>query len=144
MYYSITFDNTNTWSDWRLIPSTPPMVVPPEPYTNYVEIPGRAEGPLDLSEALSDAPTYKNSEGSWDFLRESDGTPRHLLFDAVRKKLHNRQCRIRLEEDMLHYYIGRLTVQEMKTGRNGLGITIKYTIPPVRYNLDGTKDVNYP
>ena len=57
MYYSITFTDSsgvtkNTWADWHMIPSAPPIVEPPEPYTNYVEIPGRKAGPIDLSEII--------------------------------------------------------------------------------------------
>ena len=48
MYYSLTFTvngvEKNTWSDWNMIPSTPPMIPAPEPNTNYVDIPGRSGG----------------------------------------------------------------------------------------------------
>ena len=54
MYYSVTFENEagvkrNTWEDWHLIPMSPPMIAPFKPNYNYVDIPGRIEGPLDLT-----------------------------------------------------------------------------------------------
>ncbi len=148
MYYSITFDYKNTWDDWRLIPTSPPMVSPPKVYTNFVEIPGRVEGPIDLSEALTDAPTYNNSEGEWEFICHPDYQggiiERRVLFDEIRNHLHNKTRKIRFDEDPMHYYIGRFEVKEPKTGENGTTYSIKYYIRPTRYFGDGRIDPNYP
>lgn len=145
MYYSVTFTSSegvkrNTWQDWHLVPTSPPMVAPPEPYTNYVEIPGRIEGPIDLSEVLTGGPSYQNSEGSWEFVLVEGYYPRPETYQMLKKFLHGRQMKIELEEDPLHYYIGRLTIEQPSTGRGNSSFTINYVIRPVRYNLDGTKD----
>lgn len=145
MYYSITFTDQsevskNTWVDWHLIPSSPPMIEPPEPYTNYVDIPGRHEGPLDLSEALSNGPAYGNSEGGWEFVSAIDYENRMELYLELKKFLHGRQMTIRLEEDPLHYYIGRISVEKPRTGKGHNIYSLKYTIQPVRYYLDGTQE----
>lgn len=144
MYYAITFTNAsnvskNTWTNWRLIPTSPPMVEPPEPYTNYAEIPGRVEGPIDLSEALSNGPSFKNSEGSWEFVEA--GTPsRTTLYQELKTFLHGKQMKIIFEEDPTHYYIGRISVTAPKTGKGPNMFGFKYTIRPVRYLLNGTID----
>lgn len=146
MYYSITFTNSsnvkrNTWEDWRLIPTSPPVIEPPEPFTNYVDIPGRSEGPIDMSEVLTNRPTYKNSEGSWDFIMDDDNYPRPVLYQMLKNFLHGRQMVIELEEDPLHYYIGRLTLSAPQIGKSNSGFSIQYSIRPVRYNvIDGTAD----
>ena len=144
-HYSITFISSsnvskNTWQDWYLTPVTPPQVVPPEPYTNYVEIPGRVEGPIDLSEALTGAPSFLNSEGSWQFVSIDNVIPRVQLWPILKTFLHGRQLKIIFEEDPNHYYIGRLSLDEVTTGQAPNVYTINYTIRPVRYNLDGTRD----
>ena len=148
MYYSISFGNKNTWDDWRLIPTSPPMIAPPKVYTNYAEIPGRAKGPIDLSEALSGGPTYNNSEGEWEFICHPDYQggiiERRVLFDEIRHHLHNRTMKITFDEDPQHYYIGRFEVGIPKTGENGTTYSIKYKIPPVRYYGNGDVDTAYP
>lgn len=145
MYYSITFTNSNnetrnTWSDWHLVPTSPPMVDPPEPYTNYVEIPGRQLGPIDLTEILTGQPTFNNSEGSWDFVSAIDVENRMELYLELKKFLHGQQMQIKFEEDPFHYYTGRITVQIPKTGKGHNQYSLKYTIAPVRYYLDGTQE----
>lgn len=149
MFYSITFGNKNTWDDWRLIPTSPPMITPPTPYTNYVEIPGRVLGPIDLSETLSGAPSYTNSEGEWEFVAHPDFqggySARPELFEEIRHHLHNKTLRIAFDEDQQHYFMGRFEVGIPKTSNNGTTYTIKYKIPPVRYNTsDDTRDTLYP
>jgi len=148
LYYSVTFDDKNTWDDWRLIPTSPPMVAPPKVYENYVEIPGRVLGPIDLSEALSGCPTYNNSEGEWEFIYHPDlagaGYDRQAIYDEIRSYLHHKSRRIYLDEDNAHYYVGRLEVAAPKANNSGCNFTIKYKIQPVRYNLNGSLDTSYP
>lgn len=145
MYYSITFVNSsnvkkNTWEDWHLVPTSPPMIETPEPYTNFVEIPGRTEGPIDLSEALSNGPSYQNSDGAWDFILVDEGQPRIDLYQEIKNFLHGRRLKVILEEDYLHYYEGRFSTSMPKTGNGFTQFSIGYEIAPVRYRLDGTKE----
>ena len=145
MYYSITFTNSNdetrnTWSDWHLVPTSPPMVDPPEPYTNYVEVPGRHLGPIDLTEVLTGEPTFNNSQGSWGFISAIDTENRMELYLELKKFLHGQQMQIKFEEDPFHYYVGRITVEIPRTGKGHNQYSLKYTISPVRYYLDGTQE----
>ena len=143
-YFSITFGDKNTWADWHLIPATPPMVNPPNPVTKYVDVPGRRNGPLDMTEWFG-GPTYGSSSGSWEFISEYDGFSHDQLYEQVRRHLHNKSMFIKLEEDSSHYYKGRFSVSLPKTGKGPNTITINYVIEPVRYNLDKqTLDANYP
>jgi len=145
MYFSVTFINSsgkrqNTWADWRMIPASPPMVEPPEPYTNYVEIPGRTEGPIDLSEAVAGRPTYKNSQGQWEFYVSDDSYPRMVLYDMLKKFLHGQKMKIQFEDDPGHTYEGRITVSAPNTGKENTSFTMRYTIAPFRYNSAGEKE----
>lgn len=142
MYYSITFvssaNQKNTWDSWRLIPSTPPVIEPPMVSTNFVEIPGGI--PIDVSDWISGKPTYSNSEGSWSFILADDTMNRARLYQEMKAFLHGKSLKIYLEEDPGHYYIGRFSVAAPQTGETGTAFGIDYTISPVRYKLDGTKD----
>ena len=145
MYYSVTFENSsgekrNTWADWQLIPFSPPMIEPPEVYTNYVDIPGRPFGPIDLSEALSNGPSYQNSEGSWEFISAIDYEKRPEMYQELKKFLHGQTVRIRLEEDPDHYYKGRMFVEKPKTGNGHNIYSFKYIINPIRYLSNDTPD----
>lgn len=149
MYFSVTFrsgaESRNTWLDWRLIPDTPPVVPPPEPVTNMVDIPGRQEGPIDMSKYPFGRLVYQRITGSWNFLREPDGhEDRVQFYESIRGWLHGRECRVLLEEDMDHYYVGRLTVGPPSTGRGPQQITIGFNLMPVRYNAaDDSKDTSW-
>lgn len=145
MYYSITFTDAsgqkrNTWADWQLIPSSPPMIEPPDVYTNYVDVPGRTEGPIDLTDVFGDEPAFQNSEGTWEFVSATDKDNRPELYLELKRFLHGRKMKIELEEDPHHYYEGRTSVEAPRTGKGHNMYSIKYTIAPVRYLYNGTKE----
>ena len=144
--YSLTFGNNekNTWTTWRLIPSTPPVVQPPEPNLNYVEIPGRAAGPIDLSTYPLGRLTYKRITGSWTFLRETTHqTMRVEMYEEIRRWLHGRNTTVKLQEDPNHFFQGRFTVSAPQNSQGPTQITINYDLEPRRYNSNGTVDTNW-
>ena len=67
MYHSVRFTKKgvvkNSWSDWYLVPSSRPVINPPEPKFNTVDIPG-ANGSIDLTEVVSGDVVYQNRTGS--------------------------------------------------------------------------------
>lgn len=149
MYFSITFgadpNTRNTWEDWKLIPATPPMIPPPTPNTTLVDIPGRRQGPIDMSKYPFGRITYQRIGGSWNFMTEPNGhIDRVQKYEMIRKWLHGRVDIIRLEEDPKHYYRGRFTVSSFTTGNGPNQITINYDLEPLRYNtIDGTEDTEW-
>lgn len=139
MYYSITFESLadgskrNTWEDWHLIPSAPPKVKNPEVYKNFVEIPGRVDGPLDLSQVLIGGPTFLNAEGSWDFIWSEDYCPFMTMdqaYDIISQYLHGKNFRITLETNPDKHYIGKIEVNDPKVGNAYSTISLSYTIFP--------------
>lgn len=142
MYYSLTFGSAkNTWDDWKLIPSSPPMVPPPEPIINLVDVPGRKAGPIDLSTYPFGHLTYKRITGSWTFLRDTTHkTMRTEMYEEIRRWLHGRFTTVRLEEDPNHYYQGRFLVSAPQNSAGPTQIVISYDLEPRRYNSNGTAD----
>jgi hypothetical protein len=138
MYYSLTFNiggvKKNTWADWRLIPDTPPSIPPPEPNLNYVDIPGRDGGPLDLTGVPFNKLTYKRITGSWNFLFEpEDRHSRINLYEELMRTFVGKVGTVKLEEDLTHYYRGRFSVSPPKTGNGPCRITIAYDLEPRRW-----------
>ena len=76
MGYSITFGEgnatRNTWTNWKLMPESPPVIPPPTPKTNYVDIPGRKAGPIDMTRIPFNRTSYDRISGSWDFILYED------------------------------------------------------------------------
>ena len=142
MYVSLTFNGEkNTWNDWKLIPSAPPMIQAPEPNTNLVDIPGRRLGPLDLSLYPFNRVTYKRITGSWTFLRDTESkTMRKEMYETIRNYLHGQTMTVQLEEDPTHYFKGRFIVGVPTNGIGPTSIQIGYDLEPVRYNQNGTID----
>lgn len=149
MYYSLTFNiggvQKNTWADWRMVPDTPPSIPMPELNTNYVDIPGRSGGPLDLTGVPFNKMTYKRITGSWNFLREpANRVTRKDLYEELCRYFIGRTGTVKFEEDLEHYFTGRFAVSPPKTSVGPIQFTITYDLAPVRYNVrDGSVDPTY-
>ena len=150
MHYAITFGSGNdardTWGDWKLVPESPPVVPAPRPRTNYVDIPGRVNGPIDLSYAPFGHMTYERITGSWTFVMYEDYwvTPNAAeTYESVRSWLHGRSTEMVLEEDPDHFFFGRFTDAPQR-GQGPFAIRISYDLEPMRYNVaDGEVDPDW-
>lgn len=150
MGYSITFgagnDTRNTWTNWNLLPESPPVVPTPKPKTNYVDIPGRVKGPIDMTAVPFGRQTYERITGSWNFIMADDywhNATRFATFEQIRKWLHGRVTRMVLEEDQSHFYFGRFTVDPPSSGMGPFVVRINFDLEPIRYNPDNSADTNW-
>lgn len=160
MYHSITLKEAtragvalsnrayNTFDDWHLLAPSAPVVVPPQPKTNYVDVLG-AHGSLDFSEALTGTPTYSDRQGSWEFLVLNPGdvpefpmTPENGRYDwatAYAKVMEAIQGvyfkKIILDDDPVHYYQGRLWVNDWRSGADWNQIVINYRLKPFKIHI---------
>ena len=135
----------NTWDDWRLLPSSRPVVAPPEPVTNYVEVPGR-NGALDYSDLLGSI-VYKNRTGSWDFIvvneersgyRPADWASR---YQTIANFLHGKYVTVSLEDDSTYEYRGRVWIASWNPGEHWSTITFNYIFDPFKYVPGATTGV---
>lgn len=145
MYHSITFGSMNTWDDWHLVPSSRPVIAPPKPKTQYVDIPG-ADGSIDVTEALAGRPVFGDREGSIElivlnqFNVEAHGIDNYDynwvdVFSGIMQYLHGRFMHMVLEDDPNYYYEGRFEVESWTTGQYNSSITIGYHLAPYKYRL---------
>lgn len=125
----VIFDKIRTDTDLDLYLASV-SIGSPAVRTSFVDVPG-LDGPLDLTEALGEihygARTLSFSLGRRMYDRyEQDAT--------IKNALHGRRMKIRLSDDLDHYYLGRVSVGEWVRDC-GLGrVTITATCDPWRYN----------
>lgn len=139
MYHSITLGSKNTWDSWHLIPKSRPLVNPPRPKTNYVDIPG-GNGQIDLTENLTGKPTYENRTGSWTFIAENGFKPWSELYSEIMAHLHGRAMRATLEDDPSYFYEGRFSVSGWDSGANYSTITIDYNLNPYKWSAHSSTE----
>lgn len=152
MYHSITFgDGTlvdghfvgkNTWTDWHLIPSSRPTMAQPGITTNFLEVPGRKDGPIDACDFLTGSVIYGQRSGSFDFIVDND----HEYWETIRSKitsyLHGKRMKMCLEDDPDYYYEGRFTVGDWRSESWNSKVTINYNVKPYKYSI--VNDQRYP
>lgn len=129
------FAGTNTWDDWHLIPSTRPVVAQAGVSTNFVDIPGRSAGPIDLSEYLTGSPVYTSRSGSFEFIVDND----HEYWETIRSKiatfLHGKRMKMCLEDDPEYYYEGRFALTDWKSESWNSLVIINYSVGPYKYHI---------
>ena len=133
-YHSITIGTKNTWDDWHLVPTSRPLVEPPEVQTSYVTIPG-SYGTLDLTEALTGYPTYGDRTGSWEFIVMNDYWNWETAYSEIMGYLHGKSYQVILDDDPGYYYEGRLSVDGWKSGKGWSTITIRYRFNPFKIEI---------
>ena len=139
MIQSITFGDKNTWDDWRLLPVSRPVFAPPEVKTNYVEIPG-GNGILDLSEALTKYPIYKNRTGSFTFRVMNGYLPWQERYSEIMNYLHGCSMKAVLTDDPDYFYQGRFSVDGWNSANTWSEITIGYNVNPFKWSILSSTD----
>ena len=134
--YSMTFKSgnltRNTWSDWRLIPSSKPVFPQPTPAYKYVDIPGR-DGQLDITDYLIGRPTYSDRKGTFEFIIAGD----YINPDALRQELASffkgQRMEVTLSEDRGIKYKGRFFFRGLTPDKTFSKVSIEYQVDPYRY-----------
>ncbi len=134
MYYSVNFGDKNTYDDWHLVPDSRPVVMPPEPKTTMIEVPG-ANGSIDLSESLVGYPVYQNRKGSMTFIVLNGYEDWTSIYSKIANYLHGRRLRMSLEDDPDWFYEGRFNFKEWVSNNDGTwsNVEIEYEVDPYKY-----------
>ena len=139
IYHSINIGKCNTWGSWHMVPTSRPVVNPPEVVTEYVEIPG-ADGALDFTEILAGRSVYKNRTGSWEFLVMNGYQEWHRLYNTLLTYLHGKAFDIVLDDEPDYVYHGRLSINEWKSEERNSKVVIDYVIEPYKKPSSGIID----
>ena len=113
----------------------------PELQEIFVDVPGRPDGPLDMSDALTNGDPYYNSRGLTATFECSDGTrdDRNVLIYEMVNALHGRRLDIILPDDKTRYITGRLAVKTEYSDMAHASVTVSATCAPWRYNIYETR-----
>ena len=139
MYHSVTFGDKNSWEDWHLVPSSRPVINPPEPKTTMIDVPG-VNGALDLSQSLTKYPLFKRRTGDIEFIVVNDFyepvTVHHEWYDVysdIMNHLHNDKMAMWLEDESDWRYEGRFRVNSWRSESHLSRITISYDLEPFKW-----------
>ncbi len=141
MYHSLIINvgdrYIDTWDDWRLIPSSRPVIAAPMERTKFVTVPGR-DGALDYSQTVPKRATYDNRTGKIEFYLENDyeGWDWETAYTTICETLKGQRVRFALEDNPSHYYAGLLFVNQYKSDKGHSKITLEYNVHPTMYTLN--------
>lgn len=114
---------------------------PPEQATNFVDVPGRRKGPLDLSTALTDGDPVYGSRTLTAVFESSEGTraEREVRISTMTNWLDGWTQNIVLPDDPRHYLVGRIHVERLYNDLAHASVRVTATCEPWRYNLEETR-----
>lgn len=136
--HSIQIGDFNTWTDWHLVPTSRPHVVPATPKYSFTDIPA-AHGSLDLTEALNHYVKFNQREGTWAFYIDNDiEDDWSLIYSKIANDLGGQKFKVVLMDDPNWYYIGRVDVSDFSTGNDYSQITLSYKLEPFKYSIYST------
>lgn len=113
----------------------------PDAQTNYVTIPGRSAGPLDMSTALTNGdPRYGNRELTALFeCSEGTRSDRIEVISEMVNSLHGTQVEIVFPDDDTRYAVGRLSVRNDYNDMAHAEVTVLAVCEPWRYSKQETQ-----
>lgn len=133
--YGVTFNGNHSFRKYRLLPTSAPVISPPEVKTFYVDVPG-ADGSLDLTEVLTGYVTYGDRDGDFNFQIYAPKEEWYDVYNDVVHDLNGKQADVILDEDAQYYYKGRLTVGKPSFGKNTAKLKISGVFSANKYVQD--------
>ena len=113
MSRGILIGDKHTFNDWGLI-LTSADIGYPMPKTEYIDIP-HGDGSIDLTEALTGEVKYSNREGTFEFDLIANPNERVNIMNEIASYLHGKVHTIVLPDEPDFIYIGRLSINQLKT-----------------------------
>ena len=112
----------------------------PETQTNYLDVPGRIGGPLDLSTALTDGDPRFGSRTLTATFECSDGTrlERDDLIHDMANQIHGVSLEITFPDDTARYAVGRVRVNTEYSDPAHAAVTVTAVCEPWRYDKQET------
>lgn len=133
--YGVTFGGHHSFRDYRLLPTSAPVITPPKVNTYFVDVPG-ADGSLDLTEALTGYPTYGDRQGTFNYQIYAPKSEWDSVVDTLTHDLHGKRMDVVLDENNQYYYRGRLTVGTPSYGKFKATISVTGVFGANRYMFD--------
>ena len=134
-----TYDTATTglWTltDWEFSPA--------EQVTDFIDIPGRKKGPLDMSTSLTDGDPVYGSRTFRAVLESSEGSrlERESRINAMINWLDGWRANITLPDDSQHFIAGRVSVKKLYNDLAHCSVEVTAICEPWRYNNNETNVV---
>ena len=136
MYFSMTFGDKNTWDDWRLVPTTLPVIAPPVKNTQIITIPN-SNSVIDLSDSLTGYPTYGRRTGTIEYVAlglENDEYTWEQLKSELINYLYGQKMKVHYEEEPGWYYEGYISLKTFVNDKISPKVTIGYDLDPYKWS----------
>lgn len=142
--HSVTFnkgnETRNSWTSWRLVPSSRPSIAQASYIEKYVDVPGR-DGQYDLTDwLLGNRPSYTDRQGSLEFYVSNDKSGiSYKTWEALRTDIANYLNGVKIElilsDDPEWKYIGRCRLNDWKSEAHSSKVVIDYHLEPYKVNI---------
>lgn len=144
MDHSVTFGDKNTWTDWKLIPSSLPVINTPAPKVSMIDIPGK-NGLVDISTTVSRRPLFGPRTGDLEFVVDHGKYPDWEntwanLYESIFRHLHGKHLKVILADDPGFYYEGRCALGSWNSEAHFTRLSISYVFNPYKMLIAGTLD----
>lgn len=133
----VTFDDKHSYWEWGLMLKKAPEITTPEPKTYYVDILG-AHGQMDLTEALSGKVQYKDRQIKLEFISMAGREEWSAIYSAILTEIHGLVKEIRLDDDQMHIYKGRVTVGTPMWENECVTLPVAVEAQPFKKSIDGS------
>lgn len=110
--YGVTIDGKHTFRDYHMLPTTPPVIEPPEPVTYTVQVPGM-DGELDMSESLTGHVQFGMRSGHMGYLMYCPREQWYVRYRELLSAFHGQKCDVILDEESDVKYSGRLQISSV-------------------------------
>ncbi|WP_027421796.1 hypothetical protein [Lachnobacterium bovis] len=129
----IKIGDKHTFIDWGLVLTKRPEIGAPSVKTNLIDIPG-LDGQLDLSEAVTNHPTYSTRPAKFTFITLEDRDSWFNLSSDIMDYLHGNVLTCVLDEDPEYYYKGRFTLSafDINNDKKSAKVEISGTLEPFK------------
>lgn len=129
----------HTYDSWGLYITNTDCIGNPEQYKNYVTIPGR-NGQLDLSDVLTDRPTYISRPLKIELAGERPKISWDSIMSYFRNQINGRICKIVFDNDTQHYWRGRVNVNDFTSALRLGKFTVNVDAEPYKYDLRSSSE----
>lgn len=133
----VTFDKKHSYWAWGLMLKTAPKITSPQPKTHYVDIPG-AHGQLDLTEMLTGKVQYKNRQIEMEFVTMAGRDEWPAIYSDILNEVHGQLKEIRIDDDPLHIYTGRVMVGDPERENNVVTLRMTAEVEPYKKTISGS------
>lgn len=133
--YGASFNGHHSYNYYHLLPTSAPVIAPPEVKTFYVDVPG-ADGSLDLTEVLTGFPTYGDRKGEFNYMIYAPRSEWYPIYNQIVHDLNGKTADVILDEDSQYFYKGRLTVAAPSIGKKKCTVKITGIFASERYVND--------